>query len=572
MTDDTLLSARHFTLASLIKTYWQSEKRGKVIFVTLVIFLMTMVLVGFDVVFNYWYNYFYNALQAYHVHDTIKLLGIFCVLAAVYIIISVYRFYISQLFELHWRRWLSEKIMHRWLFKKGYYYLENFGNKTDNPDQRIQEDVMGLVSNGLELAVGVVKSITTIFAFIFILWQLSGIIKISLGHGAILQVHGYLVWVSILYTSIGTWLTFKIGRPLVKLNYEQQRREASFRFAAIDVRTHAEPIALYRGEAHQQNLLHRFLGEVLDIWYAVILREKLLLWFTGGFGQIAILLPLVASLPNYFGKVFLLGGLMQSLSAFGSVQDSLSFLVNSFTQIADWRATGQRLTNFMNHLDEVEEAATAHDKVTTQQEDNNKIHINNVTVYAPDGALLLKNIQETFIHGKNYLIQGPSGLGKSTFLRTLAGIWPYAAGDITLPKSERLLFLPQKPYMPLGTLSEAILFPDSPSSKSHEELSEVLKACCLEKFIPRLKEVSPWSQILSPGEQQRIAFTRVLLQKPDWVFLDESTSMLDLKNETHLYTMIKEILPHCSIVSVGHRSTLAALHDEVIHMEKYQQN
>lgn len=563
------LNKPHFTTWELIKTFWQSQQRFIAYVYAIVAIIMSVALVGFDVVFNYWYNYFYNALQAYNKSETLRLLLFFCGLATCYIILAVYRFYLVQLFGLRWRRWMTHQFMGRWLHNRGYYYLENFDRQTDNPDQRIQEDVGALVTNALDLSLGLVSAITTFFAFIYILWTLSGTVSIPLGSLGTLKIPGYLVWVGMIYAIFGTFFTVKLGQPLVSLNFEQQRREASFRFAAIDLRSHSENVAMYKGEEHQRGVLNKLFSRVLDNWYLIILRQKLLLWFTAGYAQASVLLPLVVALPNYFGKVFLLGGLIQSLQAFRSVQDSLSFIVNSYTQIAQWQAVAKRLTTFANHINDVEAKAAKANHLAFSKHGTKSIEAKALTINTPDSGTLLENIHEIFTHGQHYLIKGRSGLGKSTFVKTLAGLWPYAAGNIILPEHQQVMYLPQKSYMPLGTLQEAILFPDKEKPADENHIKVVLNLCRLNYLTPRLHEVANWSEQLSPGELQRIAFARVLLHQPDWVFLDESTSMLDLDNEKALYELIQTSLPNCSIVSVGHRPSLEAYHDHVIQMSKY---
>jgi putative ATP-binding cassette transporter len=559
----------HATLWQLIKSYWRSKQRASAYLTLCVIIGMTIALVGVDVLLNYWYNSFYNALQAYDKKSVIHLLGFFCLLAASYIIIAVYRYYISQKFGLRWRRWLTDQFIARWLRKRSYYYLENFDEQTDNPDQRIQEDITTLVSSSIDLTTGLVTAIATLVAFIYVLWHLSGVITFSLGSWGVMHIPGYLVWVSIIYSLVGSFITLKIGRPLVPLNFEQQRREATFRFAAVDLRTHAEDVALYRGEQHQKSILKRLFSKVLENWYLIILRQKLLLWFTAGFNQISVLLPLLVALPHYFDKVFLLGGLMQSIQAFSRIQDAMSFFVNSYSQIAQWQAVGRRLTTFANHMHEVDARAKHADHLIFRQHAENSFMIKDVTIQTPQGRILLQKVNEKLTHGPHYLIQGQSGIGKSTLVRTIAGIWPYVQGEIILPQHQPVMYLPQEPYMPLGTLAEAILFPAKNQPELDAEIKHALRDCHLELLIPRLHETARWSEQLSPGERQRIAFARVLLHKPQWVFLDESTSALDLANEAHFYQLLKERLPKCSIVSVGHRPSLKEFHDRVINIEIY---
>lgn len=563
------LETRPYSGWQLIKAYWQSDQRSSAYIFLISVLVMTVALVGMQVLLTNWYNYFYDALQDYNKRAILDLLWIFIFIATVDIVISVYRYYLQAYLALRWRRWLTEQFVTRWLHKRSYYYLENFDKQTDNPDQRIQEDIGALTTASLELLLGFISSVTTIVAFIYILWKLSGTLTIPLGSYGALHVPGYLVWVSVIYAIFGTYLTFKVGRPLPGLNFEQQRREANFRYAAVDLRTHAENIALYRGEDHQKTVLNKLLTSLLDNWYAIILRQKLLLWFTGGYNQVSVLVPLVVALPNYFNKVFKLGGLIQTLAAFDRIQTALSFLVNAFVRIAEWRAVLERLLTFLNHMYEMEQAVKVNNDFVTSKIPENMIATKDINITTPQHKELLKNINTEFVHGKNYWLKGISGIGKSTFVRAIAGIWPYGSGQINLPERKKVMFVPQKLYMPLGTLREALIFPDRVFTVSNAELADLLRDCGLPDLASQLHEVRNWSEILSPGELQRVAFARILIQKPDWVFLDESTSALDLGNEKRLYTLLKTRLPHCSIISIGHRPSLADYHDSQIDMERY---
>jgi putative ATP-binding cassette transporter len=564
------LPGEDYTIWRLIKAYFQSDERWFAYGFSALIISLTVSLVGLDLVFNYWYSHFYDALQAYDKPSVLRLLLYFCGIAATMIIIAVYRYYVTQFFNLRWRKWLTNQFVGRWLQHRSYYLLENFDEKTDNPDQRIQEDVTAIISNTIDLVVGVLGAIMTLFTFIFVLWSLSGHLTISLGSLGKFVIPGYLVWVGVLYASLGTYLTVKIGRPLVALNFEQQKREATFRYAAVEVRTHAEHIALYEGEHHQKTILNGLFDLVLSNYYLIILRQKLLLWFTAGYNQAAVIIPLIVALPNYFGKVFKLGGLIQSLNAFGKVQESLSFIVNAYTQIAQWQAIAQRLTTFVNHMNEAEAKAALQNKLLFETHDANDIEVKSMTLYTPHLDVLLRDINQTFKQGHAYLIKGDSGIGKSTFVRAMAGIWPYASGKVLFPKHANVMYLPQQPYMPVGTLEEAVLFPDHHKPELRSRIEAVMRLCNLAAFIPRLNQTMPWAEQLSPGEQQRVAFARVLLHRPDWVFLDESTSMLDKQNEALMYGLIKEHLPGCTVISVGHRDTLAAYHDAVVNMADYR--
>ena len=414
-----------------------------------------------------------------------------------------------------------------------------------------------------------VSAITTFIGFIVILWRLSGPLNISLGPFGVLHLSGYLVWVAIIYAFLGTYLTYKIGSKLVPLNFKQQQLEATFRFAAIDLRNHAENVALSRGEHHQKVILNGLFDKVLLNYYLIIVRQKLLLWFTSGYNQLSVALPLIVALPEYFNKVFLLGGLIQTIQAFGQVQTSLSFIVNSYTTIAEWQAISKRLTTFIAQVHKAEETAIKETQLTRLEHAENTIIVKNLDVRTPLGNELLHQIDYIFEHGSHYLIKGDSGIGKSTFVRTIAGIWPFASGKVVMPKDVDIMYMPQRPYMPYGTLAEAILFPNINQPELEARLKDVLIVCHLEQFVDRLDEVESWPEKMSPGEMQRVAFARVLLHQPDWVFMDESTSMLDTDNEHYLYKLVKKQLPHCSIISIGHRQSINIHHEHVIDMRDY---
>jgi len=553
----------------LLCLYWREGSRLSASLLLSAVAVMTISLVLIDVLFTTWYNYFYDALQEYDWRSAYNLLVIFVFMAAVAIVLAVYRYYIQSYLGLRWRRWLTAKIVTRWLEKRSYYYLEDFTDQTDNPDQRIQEDINLLVTNSLSLMIGMLSSVVTIFAFIMVLWQLSGILPVPVPGLGVWHLHGYLVWVAVVYAILGTALTLRIGRPLPGLNFEQQRREANFRFAAVDLRTHAEHVALYQGEGQHKTSLLKIFDRVIENWYAIILRQKLLLWFTAGYNQVSVLLPLLVALPNYFKKVFKLGGLIQTLAAFGRIQDALSFIVNSYTTIAEWRAVMQRLLTFLSRMDALDAEAVAQNHFVFRNAPENKITAKDVTIITPEGEKLLEHINAEFSHGSYYWIRGDSGIGKSTFVRAIAGIWPFGSGEICLPQGKKIMYLPQRSYMPLGTLREALLFPDSYFPVSRATLVELLIACDLPRLTEELERTIVWSEHLSPGELQRIAFVRVLLQRPDWVVLDESTSALDLTHEKNLYALLKERVPDCSVISVGHRPSLEQNHDVIMDFSDY---
>lgn len=561
--DQSLLFGKSIGFWRLLFLYWRSSEKKSAWVSLILISILILVVVGFSIAFSYWNNYFYTALQAYQKNKVFQLLGGFAILALFYIIFEVLRLFVMQTFLLRWRNWLTQQLMTRWISRRTYYYLENIDQKTDNPDQRIQEDAQALVGSALSIYSGLLNAVMTLAGFLFVLWELSGNFSISFGSLGNYVIHGYLIWVALFYSAIGTWLAIKIGRPLVGLNFEQQKREANFRYAAIYLRTHADHVALYRGERREGDKLKGLFASVLQNAYDIVYRQMKLLSFTSGFGQLAVFLPLMVALPNYFNKVFLFGGLIQMLTAFDKVQTSFSFIVNAYADIANWQAVVKRLSSFVNHMNDIDARLIQHPKLTVVQGKDNHLLIQNLTVYRPSGEPLLKNIHLNLVGGKHYLFRGASGLGKSTVVRAIADLWAFSKGQIILP-NQKIFYLPQKPYMPIGSLRQAIVFPAMDSAPFDADLVNWLSVCDLSHLIKVLDCENNWAEQLSLGEQQRIGFVRALLHKPSWIFLDESTSQLDSDNEKKMYGLLKQYLPHSTWVSIAHRESLISMHDEVI--------
>ena len=546
----------------IISLFWKSERKKYAYFNLIVLVLITTVIVGLNILVTYWFKYFWNAVQDYDVNFVIKLIGFFCVLATVFVLLSVYKFYIQSNFAVRWREWLTQHVIGEWLKYKSYYFIENFDEYTDNPDQRIQEDVDQFTSLTTNLFLGLIDAIVTFFAFISLLWVLSGVLHLNLGYFGVWDIQGYLVWIALIYSIFGTYFSHKIGKRLIPLNYEKQHAEADFRYSAVHIRNYAECIAMYRAQADEKKGIIKFFEKAILINLKLINREKKLLFFTGGFQQISIIIPLIAALPMYFAKKIGIGGIQQIMSAFSQVESSLSFFVSSYSNIAAWRACALRLMTFMEKLDKVShmyiDIKSKH--LTCAGKD---IIAQNITLKTQSGNVLLEGFNATFESNKNYLIKGPSGVGKSTFIKTLSGIWPFFSGHFSFPNNKKIMYLPQQSYFPLGTLRGALCYPDN-HEYSNEKLETLLIEVGLPKYADKLNEVKNWHEVLSGGEQQKVAFIRVLLTKPDWVFLDESTSSMDIVSESKVYSLLKERLPNCSVVSVAHRESLKAFHDSEI--------
>lgn len=548
----------------LTKSYWQSEEKKKACFLLACILALTLGIVYMLVLLNQWNNSFYSALQNYETEKIFDELIHFSWLAAIYIVLAVYSYYLQQMLILNWRRWLTVRFLDIWLKNKTYYNLQMFGKDTDNPDQRISEDVRLFVEMTLSFTIGIIKSLCIFASFVFILYKMSGPLSFT-AFGTTLTIQGYLFWAALIYSIIGTYITHLVGRKLVQLNFVQQRYEADFRFSMIRLRESAESVAFYRGEQQEAGVFKNRFKLLLDNFWRLVNKQKQLVWLNSGYSQIAIIFPFVAAMNRYLNREFTLGGLMQVSNAFGYVQSSLSYFIDMYTAIAQWQAVVMRLTYFGNHMQEVaQDADRFHlERFATSK----KVSADAMQVNLPDGTPLLEKITFSLNQGENVLIKGISGSGKSTLLRAIAGIWPFVEGKINLPERDQLMFIPQKPYIPLGTLREALLYPGS-KPVSDDELRLLLARCQIGYLQDKLDLTADWSHVLSVGEQQRLAFVRAHVQQPIWLFLDEATSALDEETEAKMYSLLVEFLPMTTVVSVGHRSTLNKYHQKVLRLDK----
>ncbi|HKW92980.1 MAG TPA: ABC transporter ATP-binding protein/permease [Methylomirabilota bacterium] len=543
---------------TLIRPYWFSEDRWAGRGLLAVVISLNLFIVFINVLLNKWYNLFYNSLQDKDIAAFWSLLGRFSWLAALYMVAAVYQLYLNQMLQIRWRRWLTDRYLGAWLADGAYYRMQLTASETDNPDQRIADDLRLFVAGALSLGIGGLSALVTLVSFLGILWGLSGPATLP-GWAGGLTIPGYMVWAALLYAVAGTWLTNRIGRPLVRLNFDQQRYEADFRFSLVRLRENTEGVALYRGEADELRGFRERFGGVVRNWWGIMRRTKRLTWFTAGYGQAAVIFPFLVQAPRYFRGEIPLGALMQTAQAFGQVQDSLSFIVTSYTGIAEWRAVTLRLLGFERTLARVRAEAGV-EGVRREPGAAPGFAIDRVDLRLPGGRPLLEGVTLAIHPGDTALITGPSGAGKSTLFRAIAGIWPFGRGAIRLPHEGRTLFLPQKPYLPIGTLREVVSYPTPPDAIDDAALREVLEAVGLPELTSRLEESTHWALALSPGEQQRIAFARALVQKPEWLFLDEATSALDEETEARLYALLRARLPGTTVVSVGHRSSLRAFH------------
>lgn len=548
----------------LTKSYWQSEEKKKAFFLLGCIIALTLGVVYMLVLLNQWNNSFYSALQNYDAKKIFDELIHFSWLAAIYILLAVYSYYLQQTLILNWRRWLTTRFIDIWLQNKTYYNLQMFGKDTDNPDQRISEDVRQFVEMTLSFGIGILKSFCTFASFVVILYNLSGSLSFTF-MGKTWTINGYMLWASLLYSVIGTYITHIVGRKLVKINFIQQKYEADFRFSMIRLRESAESVAFYRGEAQEGSVFKQRFKMLLDNFWKLVNKQKQLVFLNSGYSQIAIIFPFVVAMNRYLTKEVTLGGLMQVASAFGRVQDSLSYFVDMYSSIAQWQAVVMRLTCFGHHMHDVYQQAERFHVERFAAAD--VVEVNNMQINLPDGKPLLENISFTLHPGHNVLIKGVSGSGKSTLLRAISGIWPFVDGKIFLPERDKLMFIPQRSYLPLGTLRAALNYPGN-KPIDDTELIYLMDLCQIGYLKDKLDLEADWSHVLSVGEQQRLAFVRAHIQQPQWLFLDEATSALDEDTEANMYSLLQERLQQTTVVSVGHRSTLNKYHELVLRLNK----
>ncbi|MBS0639841.1 MAG: ABC transporter ATP-binding protein/permease [Acetobacteraceae bacterium] len=559
----------------LIRPYFfTSEEKWSARGLLAAILAMRLSIVGLTVILSYWRKEFYDSLQNkdftsflqlllyWRSNDDGFMLG-FLPLSTLWIALFVYAVYLTQFLQIRWRRWLTREYLQEWLADRAYYRISLTTDKaaigTDNPDQRIAEDLHDFTSTTLSLGVDFLSNVVSLVSFVGILWGLSGSLEVW---G--ISIPGYMVWVALIYAIVGTWLTHLVGRPLADLNFRRQRVEADFRYALVRFRENMENIALYRGEKEEAvNLRDRF-GAVIANWRQIMSRTKLLNSLTSGYDQVAVIFPYTVAAPRYFSGAMQLGGLMQTAQAFNEVQSSLSWFVSAYASLAQWRAVVERLATFHRSVVAARKAANT-GFVSAEAPDGN-VHLNDVTISLPDGTKLLDHADLVLRPGHSVVVTGRSGTGKSTLFRALAGIWPFGAGQVQLPRDA--FFLPQRPYVPLGTLRHAIAYPNPVDAFPHDEIEQVLKDVGLPQLVDRLDHDDNWPARLSLGEQQRLGFARALLARPDWIFMDEATASLDRQAEDELYSLLKQRLPNTTLVSIAHRESVARYHEQQLTLRR----
>lgn len=557
-------------LFHLITPYWNSEEKKSARLYLAAIITLTIAAVYMTLLLNEWFNSFYSALQNYDSDAVYRGLLRFTGLAFAHIAFAVYSYYLQQRLALRWRKWMTKNYLAKWTGQQMYYRLEMFSQGTaDNPDQRISEDINLFTARTLSFMSGLLRSATTIVCFIFVLWNLSEVLSFSAA-GQEIHIYGYLVWTALAYSVFGTWITHKVGHRLVSLNYLQQKLEADFRFSMVRLRETAESVAFYNGAAKEEAFLSNRFMTLLRNTLFIIKKQKQLSWLTNSYAQIAIIFPFVVAVPRYLSQNISLGGLMQIANCFGKVQDAMSYFVDVYASLAEWQSCAERLLSFDKHIAAIEKETEEKSGSLVREETHDRLRLTDVTISVPAmdenkrTREIISSASCTIKSGEHVILKGPSGSGKSTLLRTLAGFWPYVKGHISMPAPSEIMFIPQKPYIPMGTSAEAASYPLETADE--EILSPLLVECGLSHLMEKTDTEADWSHILSLGEQQKLAFVRVFLRKPKWVFLDEATSAMDEETEEKMYRLLTA-LPGTTVISIGHRSTLDKWHNRVLRIE-----
>lgn len=564
-------AARGFVrqLWRLAAPYWWSEERWLARGLLAVIIAMSIFLVWMTKVYNDWNRAFFDSLQnkdaekfwalLFSINSFYDFFFSFTGIVVIFMTVSVYRMWLRQYLYIRWRRWLTHVYFGDWLSDRTYYRMELTNHGTDNPEQRIEQDIGVFASQTLTIVLGLLSEVMTLVTFTYVLWQLSG--SLTLGFLGGLELPGYMLWAALLYAIAGSCATWLVGKRLVGINFNLERYNADFRYRMIRVRDNAESIALYGGEPDEERRLSGAFQRIYDLYRHYMQVYKRLTALNVFYNQVAAIFPIIVQAPRYFRGDITLGVLMQTGDAFGRVQSSLSWFVDSFSTLADWKAVVDRLTTFADTIAATKAAQAQERGFDVAAGDGASLALQDIEVALPDGRVLMSDVDLLVEPGQRLVIQGPSGSGKTTLFRVLAGLWPFGKGTIRVPKGAKVLFLPQKPYIPIGTLKEALCYPDKPDAHSDAEVAEALAACRLEHLMDRLAESANWSMTLSPGEQQRLAFARALLVRPNWLFLDEASSALDEATESRMYGLIAERLPGATVVSIAHKPSVLRFHD-----------
>ena len=555
---------------ALAAPYFTSEERWAAWLLTAGVIGLTLLQIAFAVRLNIWNRDFFNALEGRDWDAFLYQMGLFALLCAATMGVAVYQTYIKQLLQLRWRKWLNAKLVDQWLADGLHYQLTFIGSGIDNPDQRISENVKHATEKAVEFSLGFFEKAVTLASFIGILWTVSGALDVTL-MGQSFEIPGYMVFAALLYAGVGSALTFFVGKPIVTANMRQNATEADYRFSLVRLRENSEAVAMIRGERDENRTLARYFGDVMSSTIGLMRAQRRLMWLTSFYATVGIVYPTLVASPRFFAGAITLGVLMQITAAFGQVQNSLNYFVDNYPRIAEWRSHVERLLEFEDALNSSGEATHESGEVTTivlsdcaAEEREECLDFENLQLTTSEGNIVIEDANSRIAKGERVLLMGPSGSGKSTLFRAIAGLWPWGVGRIVVPERRCMMFMPQRPYLPLGSLRTAMTYPASPRRFRAAALRDALKRCHLEHLVERLDEEERWDRVLSVGEQQRLGFCRLLLHKPDWVFMDEATSALDEETQQAMMGLFDKELAGTTVVSIAHRPGMEAFHSRTI--------
>ncbi len=550
--------ARH--LVRLTRVYWTSSDAGKGGLLLALAVTLELGTVYGNVLLSDAQRLIFDAFQSKQMAALSRAFGVFLALAFAFVFVSVYRIYVRQTLEIRWRKWLTDHYLQQWMSAQAYWEIELHRKVTDNPDQRIAEDVRNYVASALGLSLSLLSALATLLSFAGILWNLSREWSYDF-RGSEIHIPGLMMWVAILYALITSWFTHRVGRRLVPIQFDRERFEADFRFDLVRFRENVEAVALLRGEdSERRGALERF-KQVVGNWLQLIRAQRNLMLLTTGIGQANSLVPLLVAAPGYFAGRLSLGSVMQTSIAYGQVSGALVWFVNAYQEIAQWRASVERLFTFTEQIDSTRADFRRAEGVRVEPRRDGALRLHHVSLTRPDGTALLQDIDAVIEPGDHVALLGPSGAGKRTLLRAIAGIWRFGRGCIELPEHATTMFLTQRPYLPIGTLRAVLAYPAPEGTFPDDRVGDTLRVLGLGSLVERLDETTHWEQYLSGGEQQRLAIGRVLLHQPDWVFLDGATSSLDEETEKKVYALLRERLPRSAIVSIIDRAAVAKYHE-----------
>ena len=552
------ITQRTFRLAA---PYWlTSQQRTMAWTIGLTLVGMVALVTGL----NYWLTglqkAFFDALEQRNAEAFRSAITVFFAGVAALVVTVVAKAWLEQALEIRWRKHMTQTTLKRWLSGTTFYRIERDGT-CDNPDQRISEDITQYIQLMIKLGLGFLGNLGTLGSMGWLLWQSAGPISFTLA-GTAVTVPGYLFWVAIFWGVLQTIVTHLAGHPLAAATVVQQSVEANFRFALAKVRDSSEQIALYRGNATEQVRLEGLFAAIRRNWADLMRHNVFLNIASTGFGVIALAVPIFAMAPNVLSGEMTLGSLMQDISAFTATSGAIAWLALSYSDLFQLSARVQRLSAMDGAIDQAPPKGIEVQRVTGSKH----VLANSLRLGVPNGRILTEVDALAFAPGERWLVRGPSGCGKSTLLRAIAGLWPFSQGSITLPDDARMMFVPQKSYLPESRLMDVLAYPAAANPAEVARYQQVLADCRLPQLVNRLEDSAHWSHTLSPGEQQRLAFAQALLFAPDILFMDEATSALDNDTEAHLMTLLTERLPNCTLVSVAHRTTLDAFHDQHLNL------